>query len=74
MSIKVTIGEYKTQNQKPFPKLMQSSEGVIIVLMTEESSGVVINENRFYEIGYKSSAWNMDVFYDYNEPITLQND
>ena len=74
MSIKVTIGESKTQSDKPFPKLMQSKETGIIVLMTRHASGTVVNKNEHWHIGYASSGWNMDVFCDYNEPITLQND
>lgn len=72
MAIKVTVGEQKTQNEKPFPKLMTSKAGRI-VFMTSYEQGFQLNHAaddgpHFYK------DWSMDDFTDYNESITLQNE
>ena len=73
MSIKVTIGESKTQEEKPFPKLMSTEYGTI-VLMVKYGCGVVVHERSYcYGVGHYSEHWQPKSFTDYNEPITLQN-
>jgi hypothetical protein len=74
MAIKVTIGESKTQDEKPFPKLMQGISGTI-VLFQQTKKGFVVNavEGVCFIIGEYSDDWAMHKFTDYNEPITLQN-
>ena len=72
MAIKVTVGEQKPQNMKPFPKLMISNNGRL-VFMISDRQGFQLNEAsedtpHYYEL------WYMDDFTDYNEPITLQNE
>lgn len=72
--INVTLGEVKTQEEKPFPKLMINLYKNVIVLMSERKCGTVVySTTKAYEIGYYSTDWFMDNFTDYNEPITLQN-
>ena len=71
--IKVTVGEQKTQSEKPFPKLMNGKNHELIVLMIKPYEGIVLKGSCFYEIGYNSVTWDMESFTDYNEPITLQN-
>jgi hypothetical protein len=73
--IKVTVGEQKTQSEKPFPKLMKSKVSGAIVYFTKESYGLVIIESYGTGGDFNSSAsgWNMTNFTDYNEPITIQN-
>jgi hypothetical protein len=72
--IKVTVGEQKTQSEKPFPKLMKSVPYGFIVLMKESGLGTVLfNGDSSKEVGYNSNLWIMDELIDYNEPITLQN-
>jgi hypothetical protein len=61
--INVTVSEQKTQNQKPFPKLMESDD--IIVLFSIR--------NDTYKLGYYCDEWDTEEFSDFNEPITLQN-
>lgn len=74
MSINVTLGEVKTQEVKPFPKLMKSADG-LIVLFTKAITGTVIYAptSNTEPLGHHSTTWNPDAFTDYNEPITLQN-
>lgn len=73
--IKVTIGESKTQ-EKPFPKLMEHRDGTI-TRFVEPSIGVHIYAN--HPIVDSMTLWVetegicMDRYYDYNEPITIQN-
>lgn len=73
--IKVTIEETKHQCEKPFPKLMKSNCGSI-VLFKEDRTGVLIAAPEYQNIKQwqYSSQWNMEIFTDYNEPITIQND
>lgn len=74
--INVTIGESKTQSEKPFPKLMKSDYG-FTVLFYKEKCGTLLDrgncEMGSIEIGQYKETWKMEIFTDYNEPITLQN-
>ena len=62
------------QEPKPFPKLMKSETGNI-VLFTEPDFGtlIVASSTIGKEIGYWQKSWDTEVFTDYNEPITIQN-
>ena len=73
--IKVTVGEQKPQNEKPFPKLMKCVEhsNTLIVLFKKERTGVVVRNNHAYSIGEYYSTWAMEDFTNFNDPITLQN-
>jgi hypothetical protein len=83
MAIKVTIGESKTQEKKPFPKFMQDKHGHIVFAIEEnceESNhykviyikGFALSDiGHFYDEFYLFSPENP--YFDYNEPITLQN-
>jgi hypothetical protein len=75
MAIKVTLGATEnTQKEKPFPKLMKSTISSAIVYFTEIECGLVVVEGE--EGGSFNSApygWDMAIFTDYNEPITIQN-
>lgn len=79
--IKVTVGEQKTQSEKPFPKLMTLSDekGTTIVFMLNKNgdgNGVHSNHQTWDFKGesfYKTGPWDIEDFTDYNEPITLQN-
>ena len=81
MSIKVTLGEVKTQEEKPFPKLMANGYGCIR-LVYECGSSVILKsaenaenaEVSWFESRINApSDWDISDFTDYNEPITLQN-
>lgn len=78
MGINVKLGTEKNRD-KPFPKLMQSNNGILIFALsaTEEGghlAGVVIRsfEER-YDCGYFSDKWNALIFHDYEGSITLEN-
>lgn len=62
------------QKPKPFPKLMKSTIGNI-VLFTGPYFGTLIVPSHTIgkEIGYYHESWDTEVFTDYNEPITIQN-
>ena len=72
--IKVIVGEQEPQ-EKPFPKLMISSDYKEIVFFIKSKCGVMITysdegpdrRKEYYD------KYNMECFTDYNEPITLQN-
>jgi hypothetical protein len=72
--IKVTIGESKPQ-EKSFPKLMITTDNTRIVFFVSNRRGVQINgEKAFFDkFVHYSDNWAMELFTDYNEPITIQN-
>ena len=71
--IKTTILTNENSRSLPYPKLMISDKGTI-VLFHNCAIGVVILEGfSNYKIGYLSSTWDMTAFSDYYEAITLQN-
>lgn len=75
--IKVTVGEQKTQSEKPFPKFVVYDGGKNIVELWEHpiEKGVLIGIHRSGEHkGLICLGFNCDESCtDYNEPITLQN-
>lgn len=76
MAINVTLGEVKTQNNKPFPKLMKwnKPERELVVLFQSLKSGTVLfSTSIHWRMGDASDDFDMSQFTDYNEPITLQN-
>lgn len=75
MSLKVTIGESKTQSEKSFPKLMKSKLTGCIVYFTKPEYGLVVVEGESKStFDTRADGWNMEYFTDFNESITLQND
>lgn len=75
MAIKVTVGEQKTQNELPFPKLMIGKLGSI-VLFRENMKGTMIQYKgeSSIKVGEYYEGFDMRAFTEYNEPITLQNE
>lgn len=84
MSIKVTLGEAKPQNEKSFPKLMIGTDDSIIEVLKSPNeigiSPVVIRKIGSNQFGFTDiyvfdfTVINGSVKYtDYNEPITIQN-
>ena len=72
--IKVTVGEQKTQSEKPFPKLMKNKIHGFVLLVTEYENGTVIYcPANYYKVGHTSTSWVHSQLEDLNEPITLQN-
>lgn len=75
MAINVTLGEAKTQEEKPFPKLMRHPDGCV-VFFHEHGKGICLigdidpNGTKANTFG---NDWGMRNFTDYNEPITIQN-
>lgn len=76
--IKVTIGESKTQSEKPFPKLMINKYGCIRLVYKCGSSVILkpgkgAEDSSWVEKINEPRDWVMAGFTDYNETITLQN-
>ena len=72
--INVTLGEVKTQETKPYPKLMKPSLSNNIWLMVNEKHGTLVykGEDAAFSIGeYHFDFGNH--MEDYNGSITLQN-
>ena len=78
--IKVTVGEQKTQSEKPFPKIMKAVDGTTLVLVLEEpdvdglTKDLYLNEFREYPYACGFTLDGRVKYTDYNEPITLQNE
>jgi hypothetical protein len=66
-------------NKKPkpkFPKLMieKYCENGNIVLFSEARIGTIIRPDKFHPAGQYYINWNMKMFKDFDEIITLKND
>ena len=77
MSINVTLGEVKTQEVKPFPKLMSGNNGWIVEVYESgrSSLGYIAIHRAGPHAGRIAIDFKLDGFIDFNEPlpITLQN-
>ena len=71
--INVTVGEQKTQSEKPFPKLMISTSDRIVFMIKYSHGFMLHDKGEGRDIGYYCESWSMEDFTDYNEPITIQN-
>lgn len=72
--ITVTVGEQKTQVEKPFPKLMKNIGSGGVFYFHRYGVGLPLNEpGNFFDTETWASRWNMEHFTDFNEPITIQN-
>lgn len=74
MAINVTLGEVKTQEEKPFPKLMKAKNASsnFIVLFFSPQKGTCMTSSGDYVVGEEYNGA-CTTFTDYNEPITIQN-
>ena len=74
MSINVTLGEVKTQEVKPFPKLMIGNTNWIVeVYETDRSSlGYIAIHRAGPYTGKLAIDFKLDGFADYNEPLTVK--
>ena len=74
MAVNVMIGESKTQEEKPFPKLMRAYTNGLTVFFIDKGLGFVLNSpDNSREVGYYSETFFMENFTDFNEPLTIQN-
>lgn len=71
--VQTTINTNQQSKSLPYPKLMVSEKGTI-VLFESSATGVVLKGNDFYKLGFYSQSFDMNVFSDFNEAITLQNE
>jgi hypothetical protein len=76
--LNVTLGEVKTQ-EKPFPKLMKSKIGAVVLFWEPNKGLYLFSEPGSIDAGCEGELMNgvdwpkMNIFTDYNEPITIQN-
>lgn len=74
MSIKVTLGQGETKNEKPFPKLMISNNRSLVLFACSKIGTVIDSPSGAYSVGLYLTTWNMSNFTDYEGSITLQNE
>ena len=78
MAIKVTVGEQKTQNEKPFPKLMVHEDGTITRFKTPGVGAHIYDPNKkLYSeksLFVEYTRILMNKYSDFEGSITLQNE
>lgn len=70
--MKVNFTDHEVKKIVPYPKLMISKDGDMIVLFARKNHGTVLWDEEV-EPGEHSTVWDMDQFEDYNGTITLSN-
>lgn len=77
MGIKVTVGEQKPQNDKPFPKLMIHTDGTITYFI-KERVGIHLNCVKGYFPKHYNAECHTSIsmvnYSDFEGSITLQNE
>ncbi len=74
--MKSVVNVENAKAEKPFPKLMISESGRI-VLFSKLGCGTVLREPEVetaYSIGHYSDTWSLTKFTDFNGTVTLSND
>lgn len=71
--IKVTLGE--KPKEKPFPKLMKLITDGYLYYFVSAGIGVPLNDPQYPGALERSDLfnWDMDLFKDYSESVTIQN-
>lgn len=78
MAIIAKCGE-KPNEIKDFPKLMKRKKNkyfnrnLIVYFSSSKVGMAIVSDHLTFGKGYYSDDWNMEVFEDYNGPVTLQN-
>jgi hypothetical protein len=72
--MKVKVIESKAKEERPYPKLMESYNGTI-VLMYREGEGTVLNKGSITmrEVCEYIDCWEMDGFKDFEGKLELTN-
>lgn len=73
--MKVTVNNTTPTQEKPFPKLMCTSDGYVVFFL-QKNEGICLQKaaSSCDKVGNYSEGWNMDGFTDFNGSITLSND
>ena len=61
------------QEPKPFPKLMKSVNGNVVLFVCDRKGTLIVKGEIIISAGSFSENWDMKLFTDYNEPIKIQN-
>jgi hypothetical protein len=69
-----TINTNQNSRSLPYPKLMISDKGTIVLFSNRATGVVLLQGSSSYKIGFHSFAWDLTAFSDYYEAITLQNE
>jgi hypothetical protein len=72
--IKTAILTNQNSRSLPYPKLMISESGTIVLFKDRSVGVVLIKGTSTYEIGHYSNTWDFTAFTDFNASITLQNE
>lgn len=71
--MKAIVMKATDKKAKPFPKLMESDEGTI-VLFIRNGYGCVIKESNISSYLSAMGGWEMSCFHDFVGTVTLSND
>lgn len=76
--MKVDINSKEGKDEKPFPKLMVSNEGRVVLMLGIHITGGngvflgrVDKRNDVYDIGHISDNWSLPYFKDFHGSVTL---
>ena len=69
--MKVTV-EKTEKREIPFPKLMRSEEGRIVLFIEEEKGTLLSGGSSYEEVGYYSECWAARMFFDFSGKITIK--
>jgi hypothetical protein len=71
--MKSKITKKETKN-RPFPKLMTASSGVIVLMVNGNGDGTVVSSTLGHTLGDSSGGWDMEQFVDFEGTVELSND
>ncbi|CAH56650.1 hypothetical protein PHG11b_23 [Flavobacterium phage 11b] len=74
MSVKVIFGFEEMAKLKSFPKLMTTSDGLVVIFIREKCGTVIRSEDNHWVFGEYSERYGMSYFKDYNGEVTLKNE
>lgn len=72
--VQTTINTNQNSKSLPYPKLMISDKGTIVLFQSRAIGMVLLEGLSVYNLGHHSFTWDMNAFTDYYEAITLQNE
>ena len=72
--MKVEVNETEKNGETPFPKLMISKNGNIVLMTSNEVGTLVKSADKIYKPGKPNNGWIMAAFTDFHGTVTISND
>lgn len=71
--MKVEVNEKKEVHETPFPKLMITKKGTLVLFYDKNVGTCMVSIDSNSEVGRFDTDWDMSSFKDFNGSITLSN-